>query len=190
MATIDPLDPAQAVQMYLTERETDLSGSSHDNHRLYLSHFIDWCDREEIDNMGDLTGRDLFEFRQYRADDLAQSSLQTQISTLRIFIRFCESLDAVEPGLHEKILVPPRPMNSRDEKLGLDCAEQILSYLEKYHYASRNHALFLTMWYTLTGGPTQAVSDRCDVSHRVLDQHYDRRTEEQKMEQRREVLDI
>jgi hypothetical protein len=37
--------------------------------------------------------------------------------------------------------------------------------------------------------PENAVSDRANVSKAVLEQHYDRRTKREKMEQRRECLD-
>lgn len=37
--------------------------------------------------------------------------------------------------------------------------------------------------------PMKAVSDRANVSKTVLDEHYDRRTEEEKVEQRRQYLD-
>jgi hypothetical protein len=37
--------------------------------------------------------------------------------------------------------------------------------------------------------PENATSDRANVSQAVLDQHYDRRTKREKMEQRREYLD-
>jgi len=37
--------------------------------------------------------------------------------------------------------------------------------------------------------PETAVSGRADVSQRVLDQHYDRRTQREKIEQRMQYLD-
>lgn len=37
--------------------------------------------------------------------------------------------------------------------------------------------------------PENATSDRANVSKIVLEQHYDRRTKREKMEQRREYLD-
>jgi hypothetical protein len=39
------------------------------------------------------------------------------------------------------------------------------------------------------GIPEGIVSDRCNVSRKVLDQHDDRRTEREEMEQWREFLD-
>lgn len=36
--------------------------------------------------------------------------------------------------------------------------------------------------------PEKVVSDRCDVSQEVLEKHYDQRSEERKVEQRREYL--
>jgi hypothetical protein len=37
--------------------------------------------------------------------------------------------------------------------------------------------------------PDKVVSDRANVSQRVIEQHYDRRTERENMEQRRAYLD-
>jgi hypothetical protein len=37
--------------------------------------------------------------------------------------------------------------------------------------------------------PDKVISDRANVTQRVIDQHYDGRTERERMEQRREYLD-
>ena len=37
--------------------------------------------------------------------------------------------------------------------------------------------------------PDKVVSDRANVSPKVIEQHYDRRTEQERMEQRRDYLD-
>jgi hypothetical protein len=38
------------------------------------------------------------------------------------------------------------------------------------------------------GVPVEVVSDRCNVSPTIIDQHYDVRSKEDKMKQRQEVL--
>jgi integrase len=40
-----------------------------------------------------------------------------------------------------------------------------------------------------TGVPVQVVSDRCNVSPEIIDQHYDVRSEDEKVQQRQQVLD-
>lgn len=149
MSQLEPLDPEEAVEMYLNERRPELAPATLGNQERHLERFVEWCAEDEgIENMNELTGRALHRFRQSRADDgLAQSSLQTQLSTIRQFIRFSESIDGVESGLSEKMLIPPRPGNSRDEKLEYDRASDILAFLERYHYASRDHALFVVLWH-------------------------------------------
>jgi len=87
---------------------------------------------EELTNLNDLTGRRLYEYRLWRKDggDLNPVSLRTQLSTLHAFVRFCESIDAVESGTREEILLPTLDANDddddvKDEMLDGERAEKI-----------------------------------------------------------------
>ncbi|QLG50681.1 hypothetical protein [Natrinema halophilum] len=57
-----------------------------------------------------------------------------------MFIKFLGSIDGVEQGLHDKMLIP----SVEDEKavrssiLEAEKTEQVLDYLDKYEYASKS----------------------------------------------------
>lgn len=73
-----------------------------------------------------------------------------QMTIFRVFIKRCEDYEAVTPGLHEKVRVPKlgRYEDVSDQELEPERALQILDYLEKYRYASRNHAMFRILFRT------------------------------------------
>lgn len=70
------------------------------------------------------------------------------MDTLRVFIRFCETVDAVETDLHSKIISPTLKdgTGQRAVKLDADEAEALLDCLERYEYASFSHTLVLLLW--------------------------------------------
>lgn len=85
MVELDPLDPATARQMYLDERRNDLADATIQSHGYRLTQFVDWCNRDGIDNLNDLSGRDIHRFRVERRseDDLATATMKGQLATLR-----------------------------------------------------------------------------------------------------------
>ncbi|WP_240137487.1 tyrosine-type recombinase/integrase [Salinigranum salinum] len=144
--------------MYLTSRESELAASSLQSHEYRLNHFIRWCESEAIENMNTLTGRQLHTYGMWRKEDgdLSPASFKGQMDTLRVFIRFCESIDAVRPNLHDKVLSTSLSPSEkrRTEKLSRDEAAKLLDYLTKFHYASFEHTLLTLLWHTglRTGG--------------------------------------
>lgn len=139
--------------MYLEQRQPEVSDSTIQAHSYRLGHFVKWCENvAEIDDLNDLTGRDLQRFKIWRREDgdLNNVSLVTQLSTLRVFIRWCEDIDAVEPGTHDKILMPSLSKNEdrRTVTLGKAAAEQLIEYLRQFEFASRTHALVELLWHT------------------------------------------
>ncbi|TKX68836.1 site-specific integrase [Halorubrum sp. SP9] len=150
---LEPIDPETAVELYLADREAEVAKATLYSHSSRLSHFVRWCDEEEIDNLNELSGRSLHEYRLWRRceGDLAPATEKTQMDTLRVFINWLESIDAVVDDLHTKVRSPVLRdgQNVRDVMLESDRAEEVLSYLAKYEYASRQHVVLALMWHTM-----------------------------------------
>lgn len=151
--TLEPIKPETAVDLYLTDRANEVAEKTIQSHRSRLSYFVDWCEENEIENLNELSGRDMHEYRVWRreAGDLAPVSEKTQMDTLRVFVQWLETIDAVEPDLHTRVRSPllSNKENVRDVMLEPDRAEEILAYLDKYEYASRRHVVFALLWHTM-----------------------------------------
>lgn len=151
--SLEPIAPANAVELYLEDRETELTEATITSHRYRLGHFIRWCNEQEISNLNTLTGRQLHEYRQWRRADgeLTPPSEKTQMDTLRVFIRWLENIDGVEQDLHTKVRSPTLSdtEKSRDVMLDSERADRALDYLRKYKYASRQHVVLSLLWHTM-----------------------------------------
>lgn len=158
MSDLEPLDPEQAVQMYLDGRKDELADATLKGQKYRLRAFVAWCDEEGIENLNELGGRDLYEYRIWRREggyseddaELKTVTLRGQLSTVRAFLRFCASVDAVPEDLAEKVPVPSvsGAGGVSDSTLAPSRANEILDYLERYHYASRKHVTVLIAWHT------------------------------------------
>lgn len=149
---IEPIHPRQAVELYLDSRRDELANSTLTAHRRRLKHFVRWCDEvEDVESLEVIDGRALHRYRLWRREDggLNSVSLKIQLTTLRVFLTFCESIEAVPEGVHEKIILPnlARGENTRDAKIEPDEAMDVLDYLRKYEYATSKHMAFEILWH-------------------------------------------
>lgn len=179
MTGLEPIEPETALEMYLNQRRQEVSDATLKAHRYRLQHFVRWAqgdqqDDPELENMNNVTGRRLYQYRQWRREDggLNNVSMRTQLSTLRVFIRFCEQIDAVKPNTHQKIRIPDTEEGegSRDSTVGYDRIVQILDHLETYQYASQKHVMLLMMWRTgcRVGGVHSLDLDDFDLDEQRL----------------------
>jgi integrase len=150
---LEPIDSQTALELYLADKSNDLAAASLRAHKYRLGHFVRWCNEQNLTNLNDLTGRRLHEYRLWRRNegDLSKVSEKTQMDTLRVFVRWLESMDGVETDLSEKVLSPtitPKE-NARDVMLDADRAEDVLTHLEKYEYATLQHVSTALMWHTM-----------------------------------------
>lgn len=170
---LQPIEPDDAVELYLREKRTNASQATVYSHSSRLGHFVRWCDEKDIDDMNEITGRDLHKFKLWRRDDgdLNRVSLKTQIDTIRVFIRFCETIDAVRPDLSTTVQSPTitGDENSRDVMLESERADVILDYLERYEYASLPHVTLTLLWHTMM---CRGAARALDVSDYDPDRQY------------------
>ncbi|MFC7213710.1 tyrosine-type recombinase/integrase [Saliphagus sp. GCM10025334] len=167
--SLEPIEPVKALGLYLEDKARDCRQSTVDAHRSRLGFFVDWCHERDLENCNDLTARDLHEYRVWRREDLNVVSEKTQMDTLRVFVEWCETINAVESGLFKKVKSPAIPdgENARETVIHADRARTILEHLGKYEYASTEHAVWLVLFETgMRMGAARAldvVDYRCDA---------------------------
>jgi site-specific recombinase XerD len=149
---LEPLDPELAAELFLEHKATDCTDATVQNHRYRLKHFLEWCDEEGIDNLNDLSGRDLQRYRLWLADndDLNALTMKNMTSGFRVFIKWAGSMEAVPEDLYSKLMVPRvrRSEQSSEDILEAERAEKLLAHLSRYKYASYHHVILALLWET------------------------------------------
>jgi integrase len=174
MSALDPIEPRNALELYLADKEGTLSQSSIRSHRWRVSTFVDWLDERGIANMNELTGRLVKEYQLdgRKANDWAPSTEKSMMTTIRVFIRWCESIEAVESGLSERVQPPTISGDDdvRDEQLDAETAQDVLDNLDRFHYCSRPHVTLAVMWHTMArcGAVRSLDLDDYDVEKQSL----------------------
>lgn len=148
---LEPLEPEQGVEWYLEDMESEYSDATIYSRRSRLGHLVRFCELEGIDNLNDLTGRILHRYRIWRREDgdLAPPSLKGQMDSVRDFIRWCESIDAVAQDLSTKVQSPSLAsgQHARDVLVETEDAEAILDKLKTYEFASARHLTAHLLWH-------------------------------------------
>lgn len=171
---LEPITPEEARDMYLTARQDELSEATVRGQKYRLQAFVQWCNEEGIENLNDLSGRDLYAYRVWRREGQGEDreevmpvTLRGQLATVRAFLRFAAEIDAVPTSLREKVPLPTVSGSGEvsDSTLDPERAEAILDYLELYEYASRKHVTILLLWHTgcRAGGLRAIDVDDCDL---------------------------
>lgn len=110
---------------------------------------------------------------------IASSDGRLSISTMRkYFYKFTRPCAIGNPCPHD------RDPNECEATVNIDTASKCPS--AEPPYATR-HGHITTL--RRQGAPIDFISDRCDVSPKIIKKHYDERTDEEKRERRREILD-
>jgi len=148
---LQSLAPREAFEMWMQHQQSEKASSTLRSYRYRVSPFIDWLEDRGLDDLNDLTGREMMRFDAHERDrGLEQNTLNSRFGTIRLFLKFCVKLDAVPKTLPWKVEPPELSKEDRvnREKLTSERADELLENLGTYHYASLDHALVFTMWRT------------------------------------------
>lgn len=143
-----PTPPEDAVNRYLKRKEAHVSKKTLYNYDTALTRFLEYLDERGIDDMQDVDSDEIARFEEWRLDDVKPITCRNDMRTVKNFVQFCESIQAVPVGLHE--LVNVTKVNDDDEicddVLTREEASAILDYLGKYEYGSLRHVTLLLLW--------------------------------------------
>ena len=149
---LEVISPDNAVENFIEYKQTDVRPQTLIECRRKLDHFLDFCSREEIENLNELNGRSINDYRKYRRTEsssqvssLAPKTMRDDMYLFREFVQFLEHIEAVVPSLSEKVEIPKMgPKDGvRDLEIEPERVDQILTYLNKYEYATRAHVIWL-----------------------------------------------
>lgn len=167
---LQPLEPEEGIEQFLRHRKPSLRESSYRNAQTRLRFFREWCEERDIDNLNNLTGRLLADFVAWRREDVKPVTVQKQLSTIRVALRFWADIEAVPDGLAEKVHSPDvnRANIAKEVHLTAERAKRILDHLDRYDYASRDHAVMVMAWRT---GMRRGAIRSVDVDDMRPDDH-------------------
>ena len=144
--------PEEAVQKFLKSEKSELAPATLSEYERELTRFVGFCEENGVEDTSEFDGRVLHDFKIWRRDEahdgegsLSNKTMRDEMYLFRKFLRFLESIDAVTPRLHTKIEIPTLDPGEgeRDIEFASDELNAILAHLEKYEYASREHAVWV-----------------------------------------------
>lgn len=167
---LEAIDPRTARELFIDHKQGGVADATLQNYRYHLKPFVEWCDNEKIDNLNKLSGRNVQQYRLWRKkkSKLSRMTIKNHMSTMRVFLKWCASVEGVPSDLYDKVLIPrvPPEERQRDETLESEDAEVILDYLGRYRYASIEHVLLALLWET---GMRMGGARALDIDDVLLD---------------------
>jgi site-specific recombinase XerD len=145
------MEPQKSVQLYLDHESSRKAHQTVQSYEYRLNHYLNWCEENDIDDIGDLTKDSVREIEEYRRKpDPAKPTLKSFIDTLRLYLRFIYQYGYVDSELAEAAQSPDlrKKENVREDIVDSDDAHAILEKLDRFKYASRSHALVILLWRT------------------------------------------
>ncbi len=147
---VPDLSPREAFERWLSRLRASKAESTVTSYHYQLKLFIEFCEREGLTSIGDVSGWDLDTYETERREaGVELLSLNKEFRTLKLFLEYCARIEVVNESLPEKVDPPdvPRDAHVDETLLHPDDARQLLDYYDEHAYGTRAHALLAVAWY-------------------------------------------
>lgn len=143
---LESISPRDTLEWYLDHRRDEVRMATSRKHESSLGTFVEWTDEVGVEDMTELGGRQLMAYKTWlkAESDLATVSLNGNLAILQRFLRFCETIEAVEEDLADRTPLPNVPPEGEVNYTvpSDDEVEQIQAYYRQFEYASRRQVVF------------------------------------------------
>ena len=147
------LTPRDAVDRWLSRQQLDKADATLSGYRRRLSHFVEFCEDNEIETVNELTPWDVesYETRR-RGRDVATITLRNELLTFRQFLRYLARVGIIDEAVPKAVELPNVSAADQADETLLEPAraERILSVLRdgKSGVSARSHAVLEVAWFT------------------------------------------
>lgn len=147
------LSVREVYKMFLDAKQLDYTAETLRDYETRLRQFVEWCDDEDIESMAELSGLHLEQFRLYRqGQGLAPTTMKGQMNSLKIWLEYAASIDAVDEMLPYKVNIPKLDQHEETDDTLLE-TEDAQALIEHYResrvdYAEENHVVLELAWFT------------------------------------------
>lgn len=147
------LSPKEARDRFLTRRRQRQADETVRSYAHRLTHFVEWCEENDIELMSDLGGWEIDEYRHYReSGDVAPSTVKSAMVSIKQLLEFCERIDVVDEDVAKKVEIPKltKDEETSDEQLPADRAREHLAYFRESDkwFGTAWHAYLEVTWHT------------------------------------------
>ena len=147
------LTPERALERFMRRRQTDVTNRTLRSYRSRLQPFIEFCEEEEIEQIGNVTPFLIDEYDlQLCGRELAPTTIKGHLTTLRVFLSYCEGIGVVDDGVADSVSPPSLDAHEEksEERLAAEDAMAALQFFResRSHFGVPMHAFLEVAWYT------------------------------------------
>jgi len=143
----------QAVGRWIRKRQTDATDRTIRGYRSRLNQFLDWAAEQGVETVDELDAWLLDDYQlQLSEQGLAPSTIKARTSTLRLWVRYLETLELVPEDLSRAVDVPNLSRSEEQDEQRLE-PEDALAALEwlrnsRRFYGTSMHTYIELAWHT------------------------------------------